>query len=97
VRLAVPEGGVVLDPFAGSASTGIAAVMEGRRFLGIERENEYVDIACARLRSCLITPVACAGGGANVAADQGGAAWRAWSGVRSVAWPGLPGRPLAFL
>jgi DNA modification methylase len=49
VRLAVPEGGVVLDPFAGSASTGIAAVMEGRRFLGIERESEYVDIACARL------------------------------------------------
>jgi DNA modification methylase len=49
VRLAVPEDGVVLDPFAGSASTGIAAVMEGRRFLGIERESEYVDIACARL------------------------------------------------
>jgi hypothetical protein len=49
VRLAVPEGGVVLDPFTGSASTGIAAVVEGRRFLGIERESEYVDIACARL------------------------------------------------
>lgn len=49
VRLAVPEGGVVLDPFTGSASTGIAAVMEGRRFLGIERQGEYIDIACARL------------------------------------------------
>jgi DNA modification methylase len=49
VRLAVPEGGVVLDPFCGSASTGIAAVTEGRRFLGIELEGEYIDVACARL------------------------------------------------
>ena len=49
VRLAVPEGGVVLDPFTGSGTTGIAAVMERRRFLGIEREGEYIDIACARL------------------------------------------------
>jgi DNA modification methylase len=49
IRLAVPEGGVVLDPFTGSGSTGAAAMLEGRRFLGIEREGEYVDIACARL------------------------------------------------
>jgi site-specific DNA-methyltransferase (adenine-specific) len=49
VRLAVPEGGMVLDPFAGSGTTGAAAVLEGRGFVGIEREAEYVDIACARL------------------------------------------------
>jgi DNA modification methylase len=49
VRLVVPPDGVVLDPFAGSGSTGIAAVQEGRVFLGIEREAEYVDVACARL------------------------------------------------
>jgi len=49
VALVTPPGGVVLDPFAGSASTGIAAVIEGRVFLGIEREPEYIDIACARL------------------------------------------------
>ncbi len=49
VRLAVPEGGVVLDPFAGSGSTGVATVLEGRQFLGVEREGSYVDIACARL------------------------------------------------
>jgi len=49
VRLVTPRGGVVLDPFAGSATTGIAAVMEGRRFLGIEREAKYIDIACARM------------------------------------------------
>jgi DNA modification methylase len=49
VRLITPPGGVVLDPFTGSASTGIAAVLEGRQFVGIEREGRYVDIACARL------------------------------------------------
>jgi DNA modification methylase len=49
VKLAAPQGGVVLDPFAGSGTTGIAAVLEDRPFLGIEREAEYVDIACARI------------------------------------------------
>jgi DNA modification methylase len=49
VRLVAPPGGVVLDPFAGSATTGIAALLEGRQFLGLEREAAYVDIACARL------------------------------------------------
>jgi site-specific DNA-methyltransferase (adenine-specific) len=49
VALVTPPGGVVLDPFAGSASTGIAAVMEDRAFLGVEREPKYIDIACARL------------------------------------------------
>jgi DNA modification methylase len=49
VRLVTPPGGLVLDPFCGSGSTGAAAVLEGRQFLGIEREGEYVDIACARL------------------------------------------------
>ncbi len=49
VALVTPVGGVVLDPFAGSGTTGIAAVLEKRAFLGIEREAKYVDIACARL------------------------------------------------
>ena len=49
VKLITPPGGLVLDLFAGSASTGIGAVLEGRRFLGLEREAVYVDIACARL------------------------------------------------
>lgn len=49
VRLVTPPGGLVLDPFTGSGSTGAAAVLEGRQFLGIEREAAYVDIACARL------------------------------------------------
>jgi DNA modification methylase len=49
VRLVTPPGSLVLDPFTGSGSTGVAAVLEGRQFLGIEREGAYVDIACARL------------------------------------------------
>ncbi|OHV03714.1 DNA-methyltransferase [Mycobacterium talmoniae] len=46
---ATPAGGRVLDPFAGSGTTGVAAVAEGRRFLGVERSAAYVEIASARL------------------------------------------------
>ena len=42
-------GGVVLDPFTGSGTTGIACVLEGREFIGIEREAEYVEIAEKRI------------------------------------------------
>jgi site-specific DNA-methyltransferase (adenine-specific) len=49
VRLLCPPGGTVLDPFTGSGSTGAAAILEGRRFVGIERDGRYVPIACARL------------------------------------------------
>lgn len=48
-RLVTPPGGTVLDPFTGSGSTGKAAVLEGFRFVGIEREAEYVEIARARI------------------------------------------------
>lgn len=50
VRLVTPPNGVVLDPFTGSGTTGIACVQEGRQFVGIEREEEYVSIARARIR-----------------------------------------------
>jgi DNA modification methylase len=43
VRLVTPPGGIVLDPFAGSGSTGQAALEEGTRCVLIEREQEYVD------------------------------------------------------
>jgi site-specific DNA-methyltransferase (adenine-specific) len=49
VRLASPPGGVVLDPFCGSGSTGIAAVLEDRRFLGIELEPDHTRVARARI------------------------------------------------
>jgi hypothetical protein len=48
-RLVTPPGGIVLDPFTGSGSTGKGAVLEGFRFIGIEREAEYVEIAKARI------------------------------------------------
>jgi hypothetical protein len=48
-RLVTPPGGVILDPFTGSGSTGCAAVLEGFRFLGIEQEAEYVAIAERRI------------------------------------------------
>ena len=49
VRLVTPPDGVVLDPFLGSGTTAIAAVLEGRDWIGIEREAEYCDIARARI------------------------------------------------
>jgi len=50
-RLVTPKGGVVLDPFMGSGSTGKGALLEGFKFVGIEMEREYFDIACARLEA----------------------------------------------
>jgi site-specific DNA-methyltransferase (adenine-specific) len=49
IRQMLPDGGVVVDPFAGSGSTGVGAAREGCTFIGIEREAEYVDIARARV------------------------------------------------
>jgi len=48
-RLICPPGGTVLDPFCGSGSTGAAALLEGRHFVGVERDERYVPIACARI------------------------------------------------
>lgn len=48
VRLVTPPNGVVLDPFAGSGSTLVAAKREGFGFIGIEREAEYIEIIEAR-------------------------------------------------
>lgn len=52
-RLVTPPGGIVLDPFTGSGSTGKAAILEGFQFVGIEREAEYVEIARARIEHAL--------------------------------------------
>ncbi len=48
-RLLCPPGGTVLDPFTGSGSTGAACVIEGRRFVGVERDERYVPVARARI------------------------------------------------
>ena len=39
----------ILDPFMGSGTTGVAAIQLGRKFIGIEREPKYFDIACERI------------------------------------------------
>jgi site-specific DNA-methyltransferase (adenine-specific) len=49
VRLVTPPDGVVLDPFMGSGTTGIAASKERMRFVGIEREPDYFEIAKTRI------------------------------------------------
>jgi site-specific DNA-methyltransferase (adenine-specific) len=49
VRLVTPPGGVVLDPFMGSGSTGVAALSEGFGFVGIERDADYFKIAERRI------------------------------------------------
>lgn len=54
-RLVTPPGGTVLDPFAGSGSTGKACALEGFEFIGIEREAEYCDIARARIAHVVAT------------------------------------------
>lgn len=49
VRLVTPPGGLVLDPFMGSGSTGIAALREGVSFIGIEQDAQYCELARLRI------------------------------------------------
>jgi site-specific DNA-methyltransferase (adenine-specific) len=51
VAASAAPGDLVLDPFSGSATTGVAAIRAGCRFLGIERDPAYVDLAARRLRA----------------------------------------------
>lgn len=55
-RLVTPPGGLVLDPFMGSGSTGCAAVAEGFRFVGIDLDQRHVDIARRRLEHATRQP-----------------------------------------
>lgn len=49
IRLVTPPGGLVIDPFVGSGTTGVAAMLESRRFAGAELSEDYARIAAARL------------------------------------------------
>ncbi len=51
------KGDFVLDPFAGSSTTGVAAVGLGRRFCGIELENEFIELSIKRLKNAAVAPV----------------------------------------
>lgn len=50
VRLVTPQGGLVLDPFMGSGTTGVAAMLEGFQFMGMDLSQEYLEIARSRLQ-----------------------------------------------
>jgi DNA modification methylase len=51
-----PNPKTILDPFMGSGTTGIAAIQMGRKFIGIEREPKYFDIACKRIELAAAQP-----------------------------------------
>jgi site-specific DNA-methyltransferase (adenine-specific) len=78
IRLACPPEGVVLDPFAGSGSTGVAALEERRRFIGIECDPAYARVARARLNH------------AEEARDDGTVDARPGSGLVSAAQSSIP-------
>jgi site-specific DNA-methyltransferase (adenine-specific) len=50
-RLITPPNGIVLDPFCGSGTTGIACKLEGFEFVGMEQDPEYTKIAQARIEN----------------------------------------------
>lgn len=56
VQTATLPGQSILDPFMGSGTTGVAAVKLGRKFIGIEIEPKYFDIACRRVQTALDAP-----------------------------------------
>ena len=45
----IPSNYIIIDPFMGSGTTGVAAIQMGRKFIGIEREERYFNIACERI------------------------------------------------
>ena len=51
ITLGSREGDVVLDPFLGSGTTGVACKLLNRKFIGIEGEKEYLEIAKARIEN----------------------------------------------
>lgn len=55
-KLITPPGGVILDPFLGSGTTGVAAKRLGFQFIGIERESEYLEIARRRIEHACAEP-----------------------------------------
>lgn len=52
----LPDADIILDPFMGSGTTGVAAVQLGRKFIGIEIEQKYFDVACKRISEALKQP-----------------------------------------
>jgi len=51
-----PVSNTILDPFMGSGTTGVAAIQMGRKFVGIERDEKYFEIACKRIKQAILQP-----------------------------------------
>ena len=49
----VPPGGLIIDPFAGSGTTGVAALQHGCKFIGVEREPVYAEMSRERLNAAV--------------------------------------------
>jgi len=56
VRLVTPPGGLVLDPFMGSGTTGVATILEGASFVGIELDPDYCEVARCRVQAAASDP-----------------------------------------
>ena len=56
IELFTNPGDIVIDPFMGSGTTGMAALRTGRKFIGIERHGKYFDVACRRISEALKQP-----------------------------------------
>jgi site-specific DNA-methyltransferase (adenine-specific) len=56
IRYSCPHGGTILDPFMGSGTTGVVCAKLGRKFIGIEIEPKYFDIACKRIEQAYAQP-----------------------------------------
>ena len=52
----LPDSKLILDPFMGSGTTGVACVKEGRSFIGIELDEDYFEIACKRIQDAYDRP-----------------------------------------
>ena len=52
----LPDAKTILDPFMGSGTTGVACVKTGRKFIGIELDPDYFDVACKRVREAYAQP-----------------------------------------
>ena len=76
VKEFTPPGGLIVDPFAGSGTTGLAAILEGRQFVGIEEKNENILTSTERLE------------GAAHARDEEEWIEREWGGHLPTADPG---------
>ena len=55
IEASTNEGDLIFDPFSGSSTTGVSAILSDRKFVGCELENEFIDISKKRLDSCLNT------------------------------------------